>query len=95
MIVFLSALALISLGFSTLVAIADDLPLWLRSRHWAKREIKRMMEDSSHRLHKPYWRTQYGYQGISDWEHDHAVAYMTALHQKAAKGGDRRQSKQP
>jgi len=86
-IVFLSALTFVVGGALTLAAIQDELPLWLRSRRWAKREIKRMIEDPSHRLHGPYWRKQKGYEGISDSEHEHAVAFMTALQQKAQRKG--------
>jgi hypothetical protein len=94
-IVFLSALTLVVVGFLTLVAIQDELPLWLRSRRWAKREIKRMIEDPSHRLHRPYWRRQKGYEGISDVEHEYAVAFMASLQQQAqGKGWHRRQPRQ-
>jgi hypothetical protein len=92
MIALLIALALLIGGFWTLAATEYDLPLWLRSRRWAKREIALINEDSSHRLYKPYWRKADGYEGISDREHERAVAFMAALRQKVAREGRRKRS---
>jgi hypothetical protein len=84
--VLLATFTLMGVGFFGLTSLEDDLPLWLRSRKWALREIERLRRDPSHSLHKPYLAGSAGYKEISDWEHEQAVAAVDALYRRAHLG---------
>lgn len=84
--VLLAAFALMATGFLGLASLESDLPLWLRSRKWALREIERMGKDPSHPLHKPYFAGSAGYKEISDWEHKRALGAVQALYERAHLG---------
>ena len=62
------------------------MPLWLRSRKWALREIERMGKDPSHPLHKLYFASSMGYKDISDWDHKRALDAVHALYERAHLG---------
>jgi hypothetical protein len=83
--VFLSLAGLALLSIDYVLAVADTRPLWLRSRKWALCEIERIREPS-HPLHKPYWATSLGHQGVSAADHERALASVHALYERAYLG---------
>jgi hypothetical protein len=84
--VLLATFAIMAVGFLGLASLQDDLPLWLRCRKWALREVERMGKDPSHPLHKAYFASSAGYKDVSDWEHKRALDAVHALYERAHLG---------
>ncbi len=81
-VIWVFMLALFAIGVLLVKDDFPEVPIVFRSRGWARREAKRIVDDKSHRLYGPYWKNK-GYENITEEEHRRVVAFVAALNQRS------------